>query len=41
MVVMEWKEMKKGTRVRGMWIGKATTLANNLLKFPLKDSKAA
>ena len=41
MVVEEWKEMEKETKRRAMWIGKATTLANNLPEFPFKDSEVA
>ena len=33
--------MEKEIKKRAMWIGKATTLANNLPKFPFKDTEVA
>ena len=40
-VVQEWYEIEKEGKKKAMWIGKATTLANNLPEFPYKDNEAA
>ena len=40
-VVQECHEVEKGGNKRAMWIGKATTLANNLPESPFKDNGAA
>ena len=36
-----WNDLEVDAKARAKWIGKATTLANNLPDFPFKDNEAA